>query len=49
MHGNANRERDARNGAEYRDAGETGHGKPELPALNAIDAAQVGHFDQADG
>ena len=47
--GNDNRQCDARNGAEYRHAGEAGDGKPELPALNAIDAAQVGHFDQADG
>ena len=47
-HGNDDRERDARNGAEHGHAREADHRQPELPALDAIDAAQVGDFEQAD-
>ena len=41
-YGDHDRETDARNGAEHGDADEARHRKPELPALDAIDAAEVG-------
>jgi hypothetical protein len=47
--GNYNRESNAGNGAEHGHAREANNRKPELPALDAIDSSQVGHFDQADG
>ena len=47
-HGNYNRERNAGNGAEHSYTREAGHREPKLPALIAIDAAEVGHFNQAN-
>jgi hypothetical protein len=47
-HGNPDREADARNGAEHGHAREAGDRKPEFPALDPVDAAKVGDFDQAD-
>jgi len=40
-HGNHDCERNARNGAEHGHTHEASHRKPELPALDVIDAAQV--------
>src|SRR4029077_8173644 len=48
-HGNRDRKSNTRNGTEYGYARKAHHRKPELPALDAIDSSQVGHFDQADG
>ena len=44
-HGDHDRQRDARNGAEHRHSGEADDRQPELPALDAVDAAQVGDLE----
>ena len=43
------RQPDAGDRAQHRDAGGAADRQPELPALDAPDAAQVGDLDQADG
>ena len=48
-HREHDREADARDRAEYGHAGKAADGQPELPALDAVDAAQVGDLDQPDG
>src|SRR6516164_11643067 len=45
---NHDRDGNARNGTEYRHTGKTGHGKPEFPALDPVDPAQIRYLDQAD-
>ncbi len=49
MIGNHDRQADARNRAQHGHADEADDRQPEFPALDAIDATQVGDLDQADG
>ena len=42
------RQADSGDGTEHGHADEADDRQPEFPALNAIDPAEVGHFDQAD-
>jgi hypothetical protein len=48
-HGDHHCNPDAANRAEDCDACKAGHREPELPALDSIDAAQIGDLDEADG
>ena len=48
-HGNHDRQPDAGNRAQHRDADRTDDRQPELPALDAKDSREVGDLDEANG